>query len=221
MNSFVQELRRRNVHWAAAGYVLFALVIVSGAALVFPRFDLPNWTLPVVIIFILAGFPAVLISHLYFDVTAGLKRKAVTIAPPANFLPLLASGSVLLSVIIGTVTVPRSYEFMAKMKSPPSDAEVSTKVKEVLWLVKRDRPDPEQIPGSAKLHGPSTPAEESLGLDHPADLSVLNRLNDYIHEFQPGHKIRESEYGEKKRVIDLIELVRAKVKPDPSKTGKG
>lgn len=216
MSSFVQELRARRIHTAAVGYVAIASLLTGIAALIFSRLQLPNWTLPALVVVLLAGFPALLIWHWHVDVTAGFERRVITGPPAAGMLPLLVSGSVLLSVIIGTIAVPKSYEFMAKTK-PPSDADVEIKVKEVLWKQTKYGPRPELIPGSAKLHGPPTPDEPSLALDAATDLGVIDDLNDYIKSFQPKHLITKSDYAKQIRVVNLIDLVIAKLKPDPPK----
>jgi hypothetical protein len=205
---------------AGGGYLLVAVLLVCIAALVFSRLQLPNWTLPAVVILLLAGLPTFLILFWHRAVVAEAREKAPRFAPPTNFLPLVASSSLFIAIIIGAIAVPKSYEFMAKTK-PPTDDQVEIKVKEVLWRFQHYWPRPELIPGSAKLHGAAGPGEISLGFDAATDLSVIALLNSYIQPYQPKHLITPEEFRQKKLVVDVIDLVITKLKPDPPKPRPG
>jgi heme/copper-type cytochrome/quinol oxidase subunit 2 len=216
MNSFVRELHRRRLDVAGSGYLLAAALLVWIAALVFSKLQFPNWTLPAVVILLLAGFPIFLFWHHALRPEA--KPEAIEFAPPTFFLPVVTSGSIFVSILIATIAVPKSYEFMAKTKTPTDD-QVEVKVKEVLWRFQHHWPRADLIPGSAKLHGAAGPGETSLGFDAATDLSVIALLNAYIQSFQPKHLINPEEFRQKKLVVDVIDLVIAKLKPDPSKSG--
>jgi hypothetical protein len=227
MNAFVQQLHHRKVGRAVAIYVPAAFLAVVVAGFLFPEWDLPNWSLPALIIVVLAAFPVVLGYAWHYNITAdGAKRTfAPELAGPTSAIPVIVAG-ILFAVTTAVLTVPRAHNFMATAKPPPTDLEVSRKVKEVLNRFTHYPGGAQNIPGAAKLHGAAGPHETSLGLDPITDASVIASLNSYIHEFQPGHQIDQDEYGEKKTVLELIELVRAKVKPDPPKpsprkSGKG
>jgi TolB-like protein len=76
---FWSELRRRKVYRVAAAYVMAGGFIVQMASAVLPAWDLPSWSLRLLIVVTLAGFPMALIFAWAFDVTpAGLER-----TPPA------------------------------------------------------------------------------------------------------------------------------------------
>lgn len=74
--SFFQELLKRKVFRGIALYVVVAWLIMQAAEIVLPAFDLPNWTLRVVIISLLAGLPvAALLAWAYDLSTTGLRRE--------------------------------------------------------------------------------------------------------------------------------------------------
>ena len=69
MSSFFEELKRRKVYRVAVAYVVAAAGIIQLASASFPAWDLPNWALRFVIVFLLIGFPIALILAWAFDVT--------------------------------------------------------------------------------------------------------------------------------------------------------
>src|SRR6266403_5195070 len=75
MTGFFQELRRRKVYRVAAAYGVVAWLIIQVAATIFPAWALPGWSLRLVIVLVLTGFPIALILAWAFDVTpAGIER---------------------------------------------------------------------------------------------------------------------------------------------------
>ena len=69
MSGFFHELKRRKVYRVAVGYIVVAGGIIQLASASFPAWDLPNWTLRLVIVLLLIGFPVALILAWAFDVT--------------------------------------------------------------------------------------------------------------------------------------------------------
>ncbi len=61
MLPFFAELRRRNVYRAAAFYAAAAWLVIQVATQVFPFFDFPNWSVRVIVIAAIAGFPFALL----------------------------------------------------------------------------------------------------------------------------------------------------------------
>jgi len=77
MQSFVSELRRRNVLRVAAFYAAAGWLLVQVATQVFPFFDIPNWVVRVVVIAIVLGFPAALALAWFYELTPqGLKLES-------------------------------------------------------------------------------------------------------------------------------------------------
>ena len=74
MRNFFAELRRRNVYRAAAFYAAAAWLLVQIATQVFPFFALPNWTVRLIIIAVIVGFPFLLLFAWFYELTPeGLK----------------------------------------------------------------------------------------------------------------------------------------------------
>jgi serine/threonine-protein kinase len=73
--NFFAELKRRNVYRAAAAYGVVGWLLVQIATQVFPFFDIPNWTIRMVIVGLLLGFPVVLVVAWIYELTPeGLQR---------------------------------------------------------------------------------------------------------------------------------------------------
>ena len=74
MTGFFEELKRRKVYRVAAGYIVVGGGTIQLASVVFPAWDLPAWSLRLVIVLLLLGFPVSLILAWAFDVTpAGIQ----------------------------------------------------------------------------------------------------------------------------------------------------
>lgn len=69
MNGFFEELQRRKVYRVAAAYIVAAGFIIQIGSAVFPAWEMPNWTLRLVIVLLLIGFPVALILAWAYDVT--------------------------------------------------------------------------------------------------------------------------------------------------------
>src|SRR6478609_3157612 len=107
MSGFFQELQRRKVYRVAAAYVVAAGFIIQIGSAVFPAWELPNWTLRLVIVLLLIGFPVALILAWAYDVTpqgiqatpkvpGGHRRRNVTLLVVAGAIISIAAGFFLL-----------------------------------------------------------------------------------------------------------------------------
>src|SRR5438094_1277421 len=110
MSGFCQELQRRKVYRVAAAYIIAAGFIVQIGSAVFPAWELPNWTLRLVIVLLLAGFPIALILAWAYDVTPqGIQ--ATPRVPGAhrrrNIILLVAAGAII-STAAGFFLLPRA-----------------------------------------------------------------------------------------------------------------
>jgi TolB-like protein/Flp pilus assembly protein TadD len=110
MSGFFAELQRRKVYRVAAAYIIAAGFIIQIGSAVFPAWELPNWTLRLVVVLLLAGFPVALILAWAYDVTPqGIQA---TPAPPGahrrrNIIALIAIG-LAISVVAGFFLFPRA-----------------------------------------------------------------------------------------------------------------
>ncbi len=77
MASFFNELKRRNVYRAAAFYAAAAWLLVQIATQVFPFFDIPNWSVRLVVIAVIVAFPFALLFSWFYELTPqGIKRES-------------------------------------------------------------------------------------------------------------------------------------------------
>src|SRR6266545_1022971 len=110
MSGFFEELQRRKVYRVAAAYIIAAGFIIQIGSAVFPAWELPNWTLRLVVVFLLIGFPIALILAWAYDVTPqGIQ---VTRTPPGahrrrNIITLAVAG-VAISAVAGFFLFPRA-----------------------------------------------------------------------------------------------------------------
>ena len=72
---FFGELKRRNVYKVAIAYAVVAWVLIQIATQVFPFFEIPNWTVRLVVLLLIIGFPVALMLAWAFELTPeGIKR---------------------------------------------------------------------------------------------------------------------------------------------------
>jgi hypothetical protein len=69
MSGFFEELQRRKVYRVAAAYVVAAGFLIQIASAAFPAWELPNWSLRLVIVLLLIGFPIALVLAWAYDIT--------------------------------------------------------------------------------------------------------------------------------------------------------
>ncbi|HEY3661239.1 MAG TPA: hypothetical protein VGK91_08445 [Candidatus Udaeobacter sp.] len=111
LSGFFGEARRRKVYRVAAAYIIAAGGIIQLASAAFPAWELASWTLRVLIVFLLMGFPVALMLAWAFDITAD----GIQITPDGamskrharrNVIVLIACG-LILSGGAGVFLLPR------------------------------------------------------------------------------------------------------------------
>src|SRR6185437_8218330 len=108
---FFEGVGRRKVYRVAAGYVIGAGGIIQLASAAFPAWELPSWTLRVLIVSLLMGFPVALMLAWAFDITPdgiqvtpdGTTSKSHT----RRNMILLIAGGLILSAAAGLFLLPR------------------------------------------------------------------------------------------------------------------
>jgi TolB-like protein/Tfp pilus assembly protein PilF len=76
--NFFAELKRRNVYKVAVAYIVAGWALAQGIAQVFPVFDIPNWVVRLIVLFIIIGLPIALALAWMFELTPqGIKRTEV------------------------------------------------------------------------------------------------------------------------------------------------
>ena len=79
MNSrnFFAELKRRNVYKVAVAYAVVAWLTIQAASIFLPAFNAPQWTMQVVILILVVGFPIALAFSWAFEITSeGIKLES-------------------------------------------------------------------------------------------------------------------------------------------------
>jgi hypothetical protein len=78
LKSFIGELRRRHVFRVAAWYAVAAWLVIQIAVNIFPHLLLPDWSVRLVIVLCLIGFPIAIALAWALEITPeGLKLKRI------------------------------------------------------------------------------------------------------------------------------------------------
>lgn len=136
MNSrnFFGELKRRNVYKVAVAYAVVAWLLIQVATQVFPLFELPNWSVQMVVLAMVIGFPIAVALSWAFEITPeGIKREGDvdrrrSIARKAG--RKLTALLVLLAAVAAGLMVFRflhSQQAVEKVKSTSLAAEIDSK----------------------------------------------------------------------------------------------
>jgi len=106
MSGFFEELQRRKVYRVAAAYVVAAGFLIQIASAAFPAWELPNWSLRLVIVLLLIGFPIAVILAWAYDITP----QGIQGTPPGTHrrrnLILLIVTAVIISASAGFFLLP-------------------------------------------------------------------------------------------------------------------
>ena len=72
---FFSELKRRKVYRVAAAYAVLAWLLIQIVTQTFPFLDIPTWTIRLIIVLLVLGFPLALVLSWLFDLTPeGIQR---------------------------------------------------------------------------------------------------------------------------------------------------
>ena len=81
ISNFFAELKRRNVYKVAVAYAVVAWLTIQAASIFLPAFNAPQWTMQVVILVLVIGFPVALVFSWAFEITPeGIVRESETAA---------------------------------------------------------------------------------------------------------------------------------------------
>src|SRR5467141_3209558 len=111
MSGFFEEVRRRKVYRVAAAYVVAAGFIIQISSAVFPAWELPNWAIRLVVVFLLIGFPISLILAWAYDITPqGIRATPAPRTHRRRNLILLIATGVIVSAAAGFFLLPRAAD---------------------------------------------------------------------------------------------------------------
>jgi serine/threonine-protein kinase len=141
--NFFAELKRRNVYKVALAYAIVGWLLIQVSTQVFPFFDIPNWGVRLIVLFIVIGFPVALIIAWAFELTSeGLKRTEL-----ADELPTKSARSrawIYVVLIAGAISV--GLFFLGRYTSSRQSAELPPKSIAVLPFDNQNRdPDTEYL----------------------------------------------------------------------------
>jgi len=120
--NLLAELKRRNVFKVAAVYAGAAAIFVQIADIVVTRLHLPDWSMPLVIVLVLGGFPIALVIAWFFEMTPDGMKWAENVSPDEHIPPW--SRSKFAALIVGMAIAAGGlllFQFVWK------DADVSDK----------------------------------------------------------------------------------------------
>ncbi|UCC83479.1 MAG: hypothetical protein JSW46_00670, partial [Gemmatimonadota bacterium] len=105
---FLAELKRRRVTRVAVVYAVVTFAVLQAADIIVPALQLPEWTLTLLVVVTLLGFPISLVLAWAYDLTPeGVKRTAAVepegapehrVRPPRRAAP--ATTAVLLAAVL-------------------------------------------------------------------------------------------------------------------------
>ncbi|HWM25618.1 MAG TPA: tetratricopeptide repeat protein [Chthoniobacterales bacterium] len=116
--NFFAELKRRNVYKVAVAYAVVGWLIIQIATSTFPVLQIPGWTIRLVVVLVLLGFPLALVLAWAFELTPEGIRRSTDSAHPAprplraaSIIMLLAAAAIAMWLFTG-----RPFPFQ---KAPP------------------------------------------------------------------------------------------------------
>jgi TolB-like protein/Flp pilus assembly protein TadD len=185
MSGFFEELQRRKVYRVAAAYIVAAGFLIQMASATFPAWDLPNWSLRLVIALLLIGFPIALILAWAYDITAqGIQITPTKGAHRRRNLILLIVTGVIVSASAGFFLLPRA---------------VRNKVDKSVAVLPFQNlsSDPENA-----YFADGIQAEVLTRLAKIADLKVISRASTQQYQSEPGNL---SEIAKQLGVANILE----------------
>jgi len=125
MQKLINELKRRNVFRVAVLYAVSGWLLLQFADVLVGLLNLPEWSLRLVLMLLIVGFPLVVIFSFVFEITPeGIKRESEIDrdAPRASM-----AGQKLNYVIIGVLAVSLAYFVVqSEFKPTPRSAQVGS-----------------------------------------------------------------------------------------------
>jgi TolB-like protein len=196
LEKFFTELKRRNVYKVAVAYAVVAWLLIQVATQVFPFFEIPNWTVRLVVLLIIIGFPIALVIAWAFELTPeGLKRTEVADAAPAP--PSRSHAWIYVVLIAGALSAGLFFlgRFTASTKQSVS-AEIFSKSIAVLPFDNLSR-DTDNAYFASGIQD-----EIITRLAKIADLKVISRTSTQQYQSKPGNL---SEIAKQLGVANILE----------------
>jgi TolB-like protein/Tfp pilus assembly protein PilF len=231
MSGFFEELQRRKVYQVAAAYIVAAGFLIQIASAAFPAWELPAWSLRLVIALLLIGFPIALILAWAYDITAqGIQITPKTGGHRRRNLILLIITAVLVSASAGFFLLPRAVWYKVdksvavlpfqNLSSDPDNAyfadgiqqEVLTRLAKIADLKVISRASTQQYQSNP---GNLADVAKQLGVANILEGSVQKagdqvRVNVHLVNAQTGSQLWAETYDRKLSDIFVVESEIAK-----------
>jgi len=230
-STFFEELQRRKVYRVAAAYIVAAGFLIQMASAAFPAWELPNWSLRLVIVLLLIGFPIAVILAWAYDITPqGIQGTPTRGIHLRRNLILLIALAVIISASAGFFLLPRAVREkidksvavlpFQNLSSDPNNAyfadgiqeEILTRLAKIADLKVISRTSTEQYQGQ-----PGNLAEiaKQLGVANILEGSVQKagnqvRVNVHLVNVQTGSQLWAETYDRKLSDIFAVESEIAK-----------
>lgn len=122
-NSFIAELKRRNVVKVGLTYIVAAWLLIQMVTTVLPTFDAPPWIAQSITFLLILAVPFVLVFAWAFEMTPEGLKKTSSVAPEASITPLTSQRLNYLIVALLVVAVALvSLDLIRPDGSPESSA---------------------------------------------------------------------------------------------------
>jgi TolB-like protein/Tfp pilus assembly protein PilF len=177
--NFFAELQRRNVYRVAVAYGVAGWLLVQIATQVFPFFEIPNWATRLVVIVLLLGFPAALISAWVYELTPEGIKRTDEVEPHQSILR--STGRKLDFVIIGVLLVVIAVFAFNAFRKPKRPKLANTPAKSIAVLPFENRSEEK-----ANAYFADGIQDEILTrLSKIADLKVISRTSTQHYKSAP------------------------------------
>jgi len=126
--NFFSELKRRNVYKVAVAYAVVAWLTIQAASIFLPAFNAPQWTMQIVILILVVGFPIALAFSWAFEITPeGIVRES-DVQPNESITRRTGRKIVAVTIALAVVAAGLlAYQLVRSGTTSPSAAPVSNK----------------------------------------------------------------------------------------------
>src|SRR6266404_4001836 len=205
--NFFAELKRRNVYKVAVAYAIVAWLLIQVATQVFPFFEIPNWTVRLVVLLLILGFPIALFLAWAFEITPEGIKRAEDVSPNESITKHTGRKLVWLTVMLAVIAAgllafqllrPKSASTAAaSTTSTTASAALPEKSIAVLPFENLSR-DPDNA-----FFTDGVQDEILTDLARVADLKVISRTS--VMQYKSGAQRHLREIGQQLGVAHLLE----------------
>ena len=128
--SFFAELKRRNVYKVAVAYAMVGWLLIQAASIILPTFEAPSWTMKVLLVALLLGFPIAVVLAWAFEITPEGIKRAEDVALNESITPRTGRKLVRLTAVLAVIAAGLlAFQFLRQKivtTSAPAVATIAT-----------------------------------------------------------------------------------------------